>query len=334
MLSFAAALIGAGPAAAHHVTDFLLSTPPLGGDELIIAYDFATAVAPLGPSFTLGTTTVFSGTNPGFDTADGDEFLNGVLYPIFPPGVVIVVELVDSDGGRTAMKLNGATLTLPGDQVVLGIAGDQPPGDLHHHPEWFLFVEGPAERYAEGRIAFRVTSPTPGYAPSRTYTLRLTNGHLPPSDFAADGVDRASVRCQEAVGHSAEAYGRALLAGLRRCLDRLVRVRARAVAGADVSAASAAAGRACVPMVGKLARLRARATSAVERACGPNGSGDFSAADAARQLALVRCRIEEAVAASYFRARTYLSGLTAEGRPLPEHFPCLVQTSGEEEGRS
>lgn len=329
-------LLGAGirPAAAHHVTDFLMSTPPGGGNDLIIAYEFDTTVAPLAFSFGIGTTSVYSGTNPGFDAADGDEFLGGVQYHIFPPGVEIAVELVDNDGGRTAMKLNGVTLAKPGDQVALGTAGGQPPGDLHHHPEWMLFVDGPPGTFAEGEISFRLTSTSPDYVPSRTYTLKLTNGHLPPADLAADKFDRESVDCQRVVGKVVEAYSHATYDALRRCVDRLVTVRAQLVASQNVDAASAAAGRVCVPMVDKLARLRARAQAGIEKACGAKGSKDFTADEISQHLTLAQCRAQETASASYFRAQTYLKTLSAKGASLRDLFPCVFRTSGEEEGRS
>ncbi len=327
--------LGARPAAAHHVTDFLLSQDPTGAsDALVCEYEYDTTVAPLAYSFSVGAQSVFSGTNPGFDAADGDEFFAGVPYHIYPPGVSIWIELVDNDGGRTAMKLRGKTLAQPGDTVELGVAGSQPPGNLHHHPEWLLFVDGPPAEYAEGRIAFRVTSPTPGYGPSRAYTLRLTTGHLPPPDFGADAYDKRSVACQQAVGRAVEPYVRAVYGGLRRCLDKLTVARAKLVAGEDVTAATGAAAKTCTPAAQKAEKLRARAAAAIGKRCDPNGSGDFTADQIAQHLAMARCRAEEIAAASYFRAQTYLTPLTAQGRSLREVFPCVFRTAGEEEGRS
>ena len=324
----------ASPARAHHVTDFLMSTPPGGGDSLIIAYEFDTTVAPLSFSYQLGTTTIYSGTNPGFDAADGDEYLNGVPYTVFPPGVAISVELVDNDGGRTAMKLNGTTLAQPGDHVLLGTSGGQPPGDLHHHPEWLLFADAEPGHYAEGVISFRLTTTTPPYTASRTYTLRLSNGHLPPPDFAADRYDAKSVACQAAVGRAVDPYVHAVYGALRRCLDRLVTVRALGIAGRNVTAASGEAGRACVPMVEKLDHLRARATASIARACSTKGSGDFTDDEIAEHLEMARCRMEEIASASYFRAQTYINALAAKGQSLRAYFPCVFRTSGEEEGRT
>ncbi len=337
LVAFALATVAlrAHPADAHHVTDFLLSQDPTGtSDSLVCEYAYDTTVAPLAYSFNVGATRVFSGTNPGFDAADGDEFFAGVPYHIFPPGVQIVIELVDHDGGRTAMKLRDRTLAQPGDAVELGTAGSQPPGNLHHHPEWLLFVDGPPGRYAEGRISFRVTSPTPGYSPSRTYTLTLTNGHLPPPDFAADTYDRASVACQHAVGRAVEPYVTAVLGGLRRCLDKLTVARAKLVAGNDVTAASGAAGRTCVSMATKLEKVRTRATASITKKCGPGGSGDLSDEQVAQHLALARCRTEEIASASYFRAQTYMQPLSAQGKSFRDLFPCVLRTAGEEEGRS
>jgi len=327
-------VVAAAPAHAHHVTDFLMSTPPGGGDQLIIAWPFDAAVAPLSFDFALGDTTVFSGTNPGFDAADGDEFLGSLHYRVFTPGTEIGVELVDNDGGRTAMKLNGKTLAVPGDATVLGVAGDAPPGDLHHHPEWLLYSTGPAGAFAEGHISFRLTTTTPGLEPSPVYTVRLTNGHLPPPDYAADRYDGRSVACQQAVGRAVDPYVHAVYQALRRCLDRLAVVRARLVASLAVDAAGSAAGRVCAPMVDKLDRLRARSAAGIARACGAHGSTDFTDEEIAQHLGLARCRAEETAAASYFRAQTLMKPFAAHGKPLLDAFPCVVRTSGEEEGRS
>ena len=233
------------------------------------------------------------------------------------------------------MKLNGVTLSMPGQTVRLGIAANTPPGDLHHHPEWLLFSDHPGGEYAEGLITFRLFSTTPGYLASVPYTLRLTNGHLPPPQFDGAAYDAKSVRCQQAVGAAVDPYVSAVSSLLRRCLDRAAALRARIVAGEIADATTRAADRACgAALVAKAEQLRSRAFTAVRKACGADGSKDFSDEIIAQHIGLARCRAEALAAASYFRAQTYLKAFTVNGKTLNQLFPCVLRTSGEEEGRS
>jgi hypothetical protein len=346
------------PAWAHHVTDFIVTSSVEGGGHLIVSYDFD-SVAPLSFGFALGGASVYSGTNPGFDTADGDEFFPGtdVPYPIFPPGVPIYVVLTDNDGGRTGMKINGVTLAHVGDQAIVGTSEATPPGDLHRHPEWQLFLPHPEGTFGEGHISFKVRTTTPGYADSPEYTLTLSNGHLPPPEYAGDAYDDASVACQATVGKAVALYVERVYGALRRCLDQVQIFRARRVAGLDDSKAVAAAERACADrngrsadsatMLGRLEVARVKAAAAIRKRCGfaeagkqhrAAASSDFGDATIEQHLGLARCRVERLAAASYFRARTYLKTFRARdtqgGQPLSEYLPCVVQTAGEEEGPS
>jgi hypothetical protein len=336
----------AGRALAHHVVDFIVTSNAEGGGQLLVSYDFR-SVVPVSFNFALGDASVYSGTNPGFDTADGDEFFPGttVPYPIFPPGVPIHVVLVDNDGGRTAMKINGQTLVNPGDAGLVGVSGASPPGDLHRHPEWQLLLTSPPGTFGEARIAFRVMAPASSYGESVTYALVLSNGHLPPPEYAGDRLDRESLRCQAGVGKSIEVLVRSIYAELRGCLDAVQLVRAADAARLDSSRALARAEARCAggrtdaaTMIGRVQRAEAKARAAITRRCGPGASKDLDDHAIAQHVGLARCRAEGIVAASYFRARTYLRLFTARdsqgGRPLHEYFPCVVQTAGEEEGPS
>lgn len=324
-------------ARAHHVVDFVVTSEREDGGRLLVSYDFR-AVVPVSFNFALGGTQVYSGTNPGFDTADGDEFFPGtdIPYPIFPPGISIYVELMDNDGGQTAMKVNGVTLSRPGESALVGVSGAAPPGDLHRHPEWQATLTVPPGTFGEARIGFRVWTDTPGYEPSATYTLVLSNGHLPAPEFTGDTYDRASVVCQQTVGKAAEPFTRTLFGALRRCLDRVQVFRAHQAAGLDDTKAFAAAGRACgAATIAKVDKAQAKARAAIAKRCGAGASADFGDATLDQHLGLLRCRTEGMVAASYFRARTYLRFFRGpDGRTLNEHFPCVVQTAGEEEGPS
>ncbi|MCW5891330.1 MAG: hypothetical protein KIT14_12370 [bacterium] len=338
-LRTAAALLVLAPvvARAHHVVDFVVTSERADGGRLLVSYDFR-SVVPVGFDFRLGDNAIYSGTNPGFDTADGDEFFPGtnVPYPIFPPGIPIRVQLIDNDGGRTAMKVGGVTLAQPGDDALVGVSGAAPPGDLHRHPEWQTLFTTPPGRFGEARIAFRVWTDAPGYEPSPIYSLVLTNGHLPAPEFAGDRYDRDSVRCQQAVGAATAPFVAVLSAGLRRCLDRVQVVRARQAAAIDDTRAFAAAGKACDDrLVARVERAQAKARARLVQRCGEGGSADFAETTIDQHLGLLRCRTEGMLAASYFRARTYLRLFAAsDGRALADHFPCVVQTAGEEEGPS
>jgi hypothetical protein len=336
-------------AQAHHVVDFVVTSSVDRGGELIVSYDFSTVV-PVSFDFTLGGTSVYSGTNPGFDTADGDEHFPGtdVPYPIFPPGIPIYVVLADNDGGRTSMKVNGVTLTEVGDEALVGTSGAVPPGDLHRHPEWQLFLALPEGTFGEGRISFKVHTTVPGYTDSPAYTLVVSNGHLAPPEYTGDAYDRESVACQAAVGKADEVYVGRVYATLRRCLDKVQVFRAQQAAALNDGKAVDAAERACADrdgrspdattMLGRLESARAKAAAAIRKRCGSGASADFTDASIEQHLGLVQCRALGVVAASYFRARTYLKGFRARvsqgGRPLNEYLPCVVQTAGEEEGPS
>lgn len=331
-------LLAADPARAHHVVDFVVTSSQEGGGQLIISYDFTTVV-PVSFNFSLGGVSVWSGTSPGFDTADGDEFFPGsdVPYPIFPPGIPIFVELVDNDGGRTAMKVNGVTLSQPGDRALVGTSGAAPPGDLHRHPEWQTVLALPEGTFGEARITFKMTTTAPGYADSPAYGLLVSNGHLAPPEYAGDAYDRRSVQCQAAVGRAVESYVSGVYAALRGCLDAVQVFRAEEAAGRDTGRSFAAAERVCATkdVAGRAEKLRQKAFAAIQKRCGAGGSGDFDDVELGQHLGLARCRIENVVAASYFRARLYLRLFSArDGRSLDQHFPCVRQTAGEEEGPS
>jgi len=326
----------ATPARAHHVVDFIVSSTEEDGGQLLVQYDFR-SIVPVSFNFAGGGQSIFSGTNPGFDTADGDEYFPGtdILYPIFDPGVEIWVVLADNDGGRASMKLNGVTLSEPGDTALVGTSGATPPGDLHRHPEWQLVVDAPPGALAESRIAFYVRTPLPQYQDSPVYTLTISNGHLPPPEYSGDGYDRDSVRCQAAVGKAVEPFGRAVYGALRRCLDRVQVVRAVQAAGLDDSKPMEKARRHCEGVPEAIARARAKASSAIVGRCGEGKADDFDETTVAQHLALVACRTQNVVAASYFRARTYLNFFQApDGTRLGDALPCVLQTAGEEEGPS
>lgn len=330
---------------AHRVVDFIITSSEEAGGELLVAlYDVRGAVVPVNFSSTSGEIALYTGTNPGFNASNGDEFYadTGRPVPIMPPDVPVHVVLVDNDGGRTGVKINGTLLTRPGESGLIGTAGPNPPGDLHKHPEWMLF--GSAGQFAEGRIVFKLTTPAPGYSDSPTYVLRVSNGNLPPPALAADAYDRQSVACQQAVGAAVESYQRFVYRALRRCLDAILAHRARETAGVDASRAAAAVARHCTgaaaqsdagTMLGKVARAAEGGFTTIRRRCGSDASGDFSDDGIRQHLGLVKCRVEETIAASYYRARSYLARLEARpsqgGGVLSEHFSCVTLTAGEQE---
>jgi hypothetical protein len=344
MLALVTLCVFTTSARAHRVVDFIITSSEEAGGQLLIAlYDVRGAVVPVNFSATTGEIAVYTGTNPGFNASNGDEFYadTGRPVPIMPPDVPVHVVLVDDDGGRTGIKIGGTLLTRPGDSGLIGTAGPNPPGDLHKHPEWMLL--GPDNEFAEGRIVFKLATTAPGYSDSPTYVLRVSNGHLPPTAFAADAYDRRSVACHQAVGTAVESYQRVVYGALRRCLDAILVERARTTAGIDTSRAGGVA-RACTgaagqpdasTMLGKVTRAADKAFAAIRRRCGADGSGDFSDKLVRQHLGLVKCRVEETAGASYYRARTLLEQLEARpsqgGGALSEHFSCVPLTAGEQE---
>ena len=351
ILSTTLALIAAtsGAARAHHVTDFLLTSSEEGGGSLECLYPYEVTVAPVTFSHSENGVSVYTGTDPGFDASDGDDprygVLGGPLVPVLRHGTTISVEITQIDEGIVAARLNGQTLAHVGDSVVLGTEGAAPPNGLHHHPEWELILMLPEGEYGEAAISFRVTTDSPHYGPSPSYTLRLSNAHLAPVDYDASKFDKASLACQGTVGTVVGAYTSRVYATLRPCLAALQGLRARTATGKGIAQAEAAAEKVCAnahgkgpdaqTLLGRLAAAKSDALAMIQRKCGGAGSNDFTDDAISAHLGMVECRVFGLVAAGYFAARTDLRKFNARasqgGRPLGDYFPCFLKTAGEEE---
>ena len=335
----------AAPAGAHHVTDFVITSSEDGsGQLLIVLYPFDRTVAPMSFSHTEGGLSVYTGTDPGFDVTDGDEFKpDGSTYPLIAPGATITVEITGIDEGKTAMKLRDVLLKSVGDKVVLGTRGAPPPNDFHHHPEWTLYLMLPEGEFGEATISFKLTSDA--YTESPSYTLRLSNAHLGRAEYRVDQFDKAGVACRDTVAKEVGGFTAKAYAAFRKCATKIEILKASEAAHLDLTKPTAVAEKTCADsngtgadtktLIGTLAALRAKAAAAITKKCGPTGANAFDDDAINAHLGMVQCRVEGMVAAAYFRIFTDLKAFPARpaqgGKPLNEYFPCLVKTAGEEE---
>lgn len=334
-------LHGAAPAVAHHVTDFVITSTEEGSGQLqIVLYPFDRTVAPLSYSHDEGGVSVYTGTDPGFDVTDGDEFKpDGSPYPLIANGATVTVEVTGIDDGKTAMKLRDVLLRHVGDKVVLGTRGAPAPNDFHHHPEWTLYLMLPPGEYGEASISFKLTSDA--YQESPSYTLRLTNAHLGRAEYRVDRLDKEGVTCRDTVAKEIGGFTAKAYAAFRRCATKVETLKASEAAGLDLGKPTAAAEKACADslgtgsdaktLIGSLRALREKTKAAILKKC----ADAFDANAVTAHVGMAQCRVEGMVSAAYFRIFTDLKAFTARpaegGKPLNEYFPCLLKTAGEEE---
>jgi len=347
--AFVASLL-ANTAYAHHVTDFLLTSSAPGGGHLECLYAYDITTAPMFFSNSGGGVSVYTGTDPGFDASDGDDprfgDFGGDLAPVLLPGTQLWVEITAIEEGRTAALLNGKLLAKVGDSVYLGTQGAAPPDGLHHHPAWQLMLMLPEGEYGEGTISFRVTTNSPAYEPSPSYTLRLSNAHLNQVAYGSD-TDHRGFACQKTIGEEDAALIASIHQALRYCLDKVQHVRALQETGHNTKRAEAIAERACADhdgrgsdtetLLGKLATARQKAQDQIQSKCGPgsDGSSIFSDAEISEHLGMIECKTFGLIASAYFAAQTDLKAFIARpsqgGKPVSLNFPCFPKTAGEEE---
>jgi hypothetical protein len=315
--------------------------------DLKIEYPFEEKV--VGLDWT-GFGTLFESTDPGFLPAEDD-----------PPhifeldlGTDINIEVVHLDPG-VQLVVRGTPITAPGSYFI-GTHDDPDPdhSDLHQHPQFQLLLSTPtAESFGEGLVVFRLVQGTngPGYGPSPTYVLRLTNGYPEPIEYDNTATDTASLACQKALASEAQKYASQVSAQLRRCLDAVATYLAYNASGHPQQASKlAAAERACADasgsspdartLLGKLEALQTKAVAKVQKKCGTPGgtavdgstipssaSGDWDSTQLRTHFGLVRCRTEETLAAAYGEAVHELENFPVRpsqgGDPLREHFPCM-----------
>jgi len=143
----------------------IYSTEP-GGGALATSWDFTTRVVPTFEVFCDAGQCLFSAIDPGFLAGFAPEPSG---YHRLDEGVRVSFEVIAQDAGAS-IRLGGGPIQ-PGSSAVIGTTPE-----LHNHPSWQLLLpEGDAGEY---EIEFRLTTDSPDYEDSASYTARLTN--LPP----------------------------------------------------------------------------------------------------------------------------------------------------------
>lgn len=319
-LLLALGLAPAWPAFAHGPTVAITlgSTAP-GGGALRADFDFA-SVVPVTFSTALGDTSVYTTGAPSIDarTSDGDGAF------ALADGTEIRLEVTALDGGTTGVKIGATVLDAAGESVVLGTY-DASAGSFHVHPEWQLLVAQPPGGYAEGRLAFRLTSTSPVYAVSQSYELRFSTGHLPPLALDTAAYDAPALACRKTVAAATRTFALAKHKALAKCLDKVGVADARRAAGLDDGKARAAAVAECdADLLAKIDGARAKAVTQIEKKCGPFAAVELGSHAAAAHLAFVGCEVDRFVGASYGGAAKSLESFQVDGSSLLHHFPCLA----------
>ncbi len=324
------------PLAFAHSDWDIASTAP-GGGQLVVDYNFDTVVGlDYDPTLSglLGAS-VYTSTDPGFNTIAADEPLEG-LYRL-PAGTDVTVEITAIDAGKVAVFFTNPTPTLldsVGDTYVLGTQDASPPNDLHHHGEMRLILALPTTEPGEGSFTFKLTTTSAGFTASQEYTVKLSNTHLF-VDYAA-GTVKDNLACQKAIGKSVTKYMAAYAKQLYRCLDVAAEVVANEEQSLPTAAAEAKAAKACgdnngatpaqATMLGKLATAATKAQAAIAAKCG----GAFDAAKIARHLNKAACNIQFMGSQAYAEAHAVLEAITQGANPVTDALPCLVPTAAGE----
>lgn len=320
MAVLALAAKSATPAWAHGLSAFVVASTAAGGGALAVDFDFR-RVVPVSFVIEIGGSSLSTAGDIPFASLPGDDPGRG-LYRL-ADGTAVTVEITALDPGA-AMKLRGTVLDDVGDAILLGEQGAAAADDLDdEHPELQLVVPHPAGVYGAATIGFRLTTNAPGYAPSPTYVLRLSNGQLAPLGRKASAYDAATVACQATIGKAARAFASARQQALAKCLDKIAVAETQAYANLDATKARAAAAKICGDtLLAAVEKARAKAVAAMLKKC--VDSGDLTPTSASTHVGLVACRVDEAVSASYPGAQGFLAEITVGGTPVDTRFPCLV----------
>lgn len=177
--------------AQQDVGDMQIGSRGDGRGALALALDRRTTVS-TAFSDLLGTQATYTASDPGFAAATTDADVARLRG-----GTEVWVELLDTDGGRTALKVRDTLLVTPGERAVLGAA----PDGLHHHPEIQLVLRAAPGVFGDGTLTFRLTTPSPHYAPSPAYALHVSNGFLPAVAIDTAGAAGA-LRCRRAIARA------------------------------------------------------------------------------------------------------------------------------------
>ncbi|MCW5891336.1 MAG: hypothetical protein KIT14_12400 [bacterium] len=278
-----AVLLAPGVVAAQHIhgasDDMAIGSTRRAGGALSIVFDWTTPVR-AAFSDALGSLVLHAAVDPGFAAVTEPT---GGLFPLEADTEVHVV-LVANDPDRTALKVGETLLAAPGDRAVLGIARG---GDLHQHPEFQLRTHGDATDFVEGRLGFRLETPSSRYRASAVYTLELTNGHLAPVTYTTGAYDRTAMRCQTTVAREVGMWLRELARTASDCPGAVSPACATACAGEVSVRRTALAPR----RTAMLRRLAARCAGVAER-------GRSNAWHSRAHVGLAECRLARSVDAA------------------------------------
>ena len=166
-------IAGGTPAAAQHGADISIGSTANGGGALAVQYDFTPKIQ-LAPSITIGGTTVYTATDPGFDAilADAAGFF------VLDTNTQVAVQLLAFDAGAS-LKVRTTVLDAVNESAVLGTYTNAAPDALHHHPTWMLTL--PNGVYGDYELAFRLTTTSGAYTASQAYAVVLTNATPSPT---------------------------------------------------------------------------------------------------------------------------------------------------------
>jgi len=293
--------LGVCPAVAQHAhEDLIIGSTVSGGGNLTLEYalDERPIVAVSDNGVFPG---LFDATDPGFMPAT-DE----------PPdifslnlGTTVSLELTDIDP-NISVKVNATTLDAVGSVAVIETHDNADPelSSLHVHPTFQLGILADANTFGEGRFSFRFKGT--GYGDSAIYTLKVSNGYLPPLDaladpMATDDAKKQAVNCQKAVAKEIRKFWAKKHGLMSKCFDAVI-----AVEGLGKSAESAAATcglNATDPksLAGKIAAVRTKTIAGIAKKCGPLSTSSIPFTDSAVQthVGMASCRVEELIAATY-----------------------------------
>jgi len=138
-----------------------------GSGALTTTWDFATRKMPVFEVFCADETCLFNAIDPGF-IAGFPPAPEG-FHPL-EEGTRVSFEVIAQAAGAS-IRINGEAVD-PGSSALIGTAPD-----LHNHPAWQLRLpEGDSGDY---QLQFRLTTDSPTYETSQTFTALITN--LPPA---------------------------------------------------------------------------------------------------------------------------------------------------------
>lgn len=310
-----------GSARAHGPAEVFIGSTADGGGALEGDYEFDNVVPVSFVTEILGTS-LYTADEPSLDALATDDVPNS--HYVLDDGTQISIEVTALEEGKTAMKVNGNVLDAVGESAVIATFSAADPAAFHRHPEWQLLLELPAGVYGSGTISFKLTTTSPSYTESESYTLTLSNGHLAHFAFDSGAFDKTSIDCQKTVGKSIRAFVAAEHQNLAKCLDKAQVVEAYEAAILDAGSAENAANSACSDkMLAKINAARQKAVDAITAKCGAAGSADYGTEAIASHVSFASCQAEGLIAASYPGAKDLLETHIIGGQPGNTYFPCL-----------